>query len=504
MKAKITSDKKFIQITEYTDLEIEQLQFSFKKRIDAWRWSPLVKSGRWDGYIRFVDRYNRIPVGLWHELNVFCNKFEFELSIEGFSQIVNLDFDRTEFENWVNDFFKDHPKITPYDYQVESAINILKYKRSSSEIATSAGKTLIIFMVFAYLMHKGDLKKFMIIVPSTNLILQTIDDFSEYDPHGKLEYKLQPLHGGTTKKKENSDIIIGTYQSLVKRPADWFDEVDVICVDECHHTHAQSIKTIITKCSNINYTFGVSGTLKAPDGSAGAFTIQAYLGPIVNDISAKFLINNNYATGIFVKVVILDYLDDELKQKLQELRERKNEFEGTKLLDLEKRVVHDNRRRFVYVCDFISKVSKNSLVFFSDVKNGYGRRIYDYLRNNTNKHIFYVDGGTPPKLREEYFARMEIGSDCIIVCTFGTLGTGISINNIHNIFFVESYKSDRIIRQSIGRGMRLRKNKNKVMIIDFVDDFKYVDDNYLYKHGKDRMRTYREQGFPYKKYKVKF
>lgn len=39
MKAKITSDKKFIQIIEYTEIEIEQLQFSFKKRIDAWRWS---------------------------------------------------------------------------------------------------------------------------------------------------------------------------------------------------------------------------------------------------------------------------------------------------------------------------------------------------------------------------------------------------------------------------------------------------------------------------------
>ena len=52
------------------------------------------------------------------------------------------------------------------------------------------------------------------------------------------------------------------------------------------------------------------------------------------------------------------------------------------------------------------------------------------------------------------------------------------------IFLVESYKSEVLIKQSLGRGMRKMEGKEKVNIIDFVDDFsssKYV--NYLMKHS---------------------
>jgi superfamily II DNA or RNA helicase len=101
---------------------------------------------------------------------------------------------------------------------------------------------------------------------------------------------------------------------------------------------------------------------------------------------------------------------------------------------------------------------------------------------------------------------MEEGEDKILVASFGTFSTGISINNIHNVFFVESYKSEKIVRQSIGRGMRLKDGKERVNIIDFVDDFSRTkaNKNYLLKHGEERMRIYREQGFPFKKYTVNF
>jgi superfamily II DNA or RNA helicase len=74
------------------------------------------------------------------------------------------------------------------------------------------------------------------------------------------------------------------------------------------------------------------------------------------------------------------------------------------------------------------------------------------------------------------------------------------------VFFVESYKSEKIVRQSIGRGMRLYEGKEKVNIIDFVDNFTLTpkNKNYLMKHSEDRIKIYKEQGFPYKLYKVTF
>jgi superfamily II DNA or RNA helicase len=71
---------------------------------------------------------------------------------------------------------------------------------------------------------------------------------------------------------------------------------------------------------------------------------------------------------------------------------------------------------------------------------------------------------------------------------------------------VESYKSEKIVRQSIGRGMRLCEGKERVNIIDFVDDFSVTprNKNYLMKHGEERIKIYKQQGFPYKLYKVNF
>lgn len=43
MKAKVTPDNRFIQLTEYNELELEQIQHSFKRRITNWRFHPLVK-----------------------------------------------------------------------------------------------------------------------------------------------------------------------------------------------------------------------------------------------------------------------------------------------------------------------------------------------------------------------------------------------------------------------------------------------------------------------------
>jgi superfamily II DNA or RNA helicase len=503
--AQVTPDGRFIQLTQYTEAELEQIQFSFKKRITNWRFHPLVKKRVWDGYISFMDKYQRIPVGLWSELNQVCQQFHLELEINGIDLIIDYEFDEQDFRNWVNEFFSDHPKIKPRDYQIDAAIPILKYRRSISEIATSAGKTLIIFMIFGYMYSREKNKKFLMVVPNTNLVIQTIEDFDVYN-NNKLKFTSQMIHGGTDKTKQDVDFIIGTYQSLVKREKFFFDDVTTICIDEAHGAQASSIKKIIVNCLNTIYAFGVSGTM-LQNGSTEALTIQAYLGPLVNNISAAFLTANKYVTPAFIKVVMLDYLEFEAREKLEELRSRKAEIDGSKLLDIEKKLVVENRGRFVYVSNFICKTTKNTLVLFQNVKDQYGKRIYDYIRENTrDKTVFYVDGGTPTDRRDEYISLMEEGEDKIMVASFGTFSTGISINNIHNVFFVESYKSEKIVRQSIGRGLRLCEGKERVNIIDFVDDFslKKGNKNYLLKHGEERMKIYEEQAFPYKKYNVKF
>lgn len=84
------------------------------------------------------------------------------------------------------------------------------------------------------------------------------------------------------------------------------------------------------------------------------------------------------------------------------------------------------------------------------------------------------------------------------------------MKNIHNIFLTESFKSLVTVLQSLGRGLRLHKDKKSLSVIDFVDDFSYTDvhgykhKNYIVKHGEERVKIYKNQNFPFEIKEVKF
>ena len=505
MLVKLSENKNFLQVIDCTDIEFKQLQMSFRKRVKNWRFNPQVKRKLWDGYISYIDSAGRIPVGLWNELTEVCKEHGFAVNFENFD-LFKSPFTKEEYLSWVSatSFFdKKGNKIEPRDYQVNSVWLILKYKLSISEIATSAGKTLIMYMVLAFLRHKGLLKRMLIIVPNISLIIQTYEDFQDYS-NKDTSLNLQMISGQTDKElNEDTHTVIGTFQSLVKQPATFFEGFDVVCVDEAHFTQAKSVKETLSKCRNVVYRFGLSGTLEKED-FAERLTLQAFLGPIINKVSAEFLFQNKYATPVQVKVIKLSYLDDGIREKLKQIRKRRNSIDGAKILDIERKLVIESDIRLKYICDLVNNTTKNTLVLFHNVKANYGKKIQERLFElSKDKDVFYVDGETDVNKREYFKQSLEQGENKVLIASFGTFSTGISVKNIHNIVFAESFKSDKIIRQSIGRGMRLHETKEKTNIIDIVDDFTYEGDkNFLIRHMEKRLEIYETQGFPFKIYDV--
>ena len=505
LKFLVSDDRQWLVLTQFSnDVEKKQIELSLTKKVHNWYFHPLVKKKIWDGSICFVEKkgaFWKVPVGLWMEVLEIGKEFGYEIEIDGLESLILSDLTLEEFTSWADGFFEGK-EIKPRDYQIEAAWKIIKFRYSVSEMATSSGKTLIAFMIFSFLKQKGYIRKFLMIVPSTNLVFQGNDDFIDYGID-ELGVRIQQIGGGS-KLREGCDLIIGTFHSLVKKEEDFFEEIDAVFVDEAHHTNSMSIKKIMSKCMGTGWRFGLTGTL-TKRGSADHLTIQQFLGPVIVEISPDFLFRHKHATPVSIKVVIMDWLDDSIKDKLAQLKANSQNLEGNEIYNIERKLVIESEKRLAYIVDFISKTSKNSLVLFQSVKDEYGKQIWNRLREiNPDKEVFYVDGETDENLREEYKTRMSSGENKILVATFGTFATGISINNLHNIFLVESYKSEVLIKQSLGRGMRKMDGKEKVNVIDFVDDFssaKYV--NYLMKHGDARIQIYKNEKFQYKIFKVK-
>jgi len=494
----LTEDNQFLRIDDATELELEQITISLTKRIDSWRFNPLVKRGVWDGYVSYIKDDKWIPAGLWRYVLQVCKDYNLEIEIHGIKRLIDPNINAEKFEEWAMDFFKG-AEITPRDYQIETAYNILKFRKCLAELATSAGKTLISFLTIAYMLEKGKAEKILMIVPNVSLVLQAHEDFHDYNYMNRIPLKIQQIFAGQ-KIKSNKNIIIGTYQSLTKKNAEYFEQFDAVLVDETHKAKSASIKTILQKCTNAQYKFGLSGTIPK-DGTLDKLTLMSQTGPVISEVKASFLQEQGHIAKCFVKVIEMNYATDSQRLAFQELAQ--NKYESKDVFQLEQHFVITSDARLDFISSVIARVPRNSLVLFHRIEHG--KRLYEKLRQESDKRVFYVDGGTDKDIREEYKKKMEAGDEVVIVASYGTFSTGISIKKIHSIFFTESFKSEVIIRQSIGRGLRQHESKDKVLIIDFVDNIRTQEwDNYLWKHGKARQAIYKQEKFDYNIKRVSF
>jgi superfamily II DNA or RNA helicase len=294
--------------------------------------------------------------------------------------------------------------------------------------------------------------------------------------------------------RDGANIVIGTYQSLVKKGKEYFDSFDTVVVDETHKAKSTSIKSILEKCEESDRKFGLSGTIPKP-GTLDRLTLMAYTGPIITSIRADYLIEKGHITPCEVLAIEMNYASQEVRDGFRTLHQRSEE-DRKKLLNLEQNYAIQSEERLEFITDMILKNHKNSLVLFYRIE--YGNKIYNKLRQKTNRRIFYIDGSTDKDLREHQKENLEEGEQKIMIASYGTFSTGINVKNIHTIYLTESFKSEVIIRQSIGRGLRKHSDKKKLVIVDFIDDYRIGKyNNYLFKHGLTRQEIYTEQNFPF-------
>ena len=83
------------------------------------------------------------------------------------------------------------------------------------------------------------------------------------------------------------------------------------------------------------------------------------------------------------------------------------------------------------------------------------------------------------------------------------MSTGVSIKNLHYLIMADSFKSEQIVIQSIGRLLRLFEGKEKAVIFDLVDVFSEEMNNILYGHYIERKKFYHKHKYPLKEMKIK-
>lgn len=331
-------------------------------------------------------------------------------------------------------------------------------------------------------------KGVLIVVPTIGLVTQMVNDFKDYSSLNG--WGVEGMVSMSTDKKGGIKTIhVTTWQSIFRLPPEWFERFDALIVDEAHQAKAASLVQIGKTC-NASFRYGFSGSIDSEDETT-EMTLRGLFGFKYVATTTKDLMDRKEVATATVHCVHLTY---DYPYNIPSKDYQK---------EIEWMVSQQPRNRFLL--DLADNADGNVLILFSLVeKHG---KVLKEMAKGLKKEVFFVYGGVDVDERERIRKLAETHKGCIILASYQTFSTGISIRNLHHIMFGSPTKSFSRVVQSIGRGLRTSKTKTECTIWDLFDEI-YGDGanpssyNYTFKHFLERAKIYIKEGFKYNIEKV--
>lgn len=438
---------------------------------------------------RFARRYNRFAptrkyvitgtgtceLGLYWEIRKFLIKEQINTDITISDNLqkalkVGLDVELC-----------DHFNFKLRDYQEDVVGKALRLGRGTCVLGTGAGKTFITAaLIENYFINSVDKDTFkcLMLVPDLGLVAQTYDEFVECGSTFKVT-----KWTGKHKPDLTANVIIANIGIIQSRfeDNDWLKYIDLLVVDECHRLkRGNKISKIVQKIKTHN-KYGFTGTL--PESQLDKWSIIGTLGPVVYEKSSYELRLEDHLTNVTVKILELNYT-----QRIKYVTQNRYREE----LDF----VYENADRNNFLTKLCSKLPNNILLLVNRIKHG--EALLEYLEKVEDKQVFFIRGEVAVEERERIKQIMEKHDNVVCIAISAIFSTGINIKNLHNIIFAAGGKSFIRTVQSIGRGLRKHKNKDKLIIMDVCDNLPYGK-----RHCEKRKTIYDKEKIMYKEVQVK-
>ena len=367
--------------------------------------------------------------------------------------------------------------LTPRDYQVESATIALQKGRGVIVLPTSAGKTLVIALMASTII-KNKNYNILILVPDIQLVQQTSQDFLDYGIDPSLVSKWTGSH-----EFQNTKIVVANNQILLSKKQDQsvLDNFQVIIADESHKfSTALNISKLI-KDLKCKHKFGFTGSL--PENKFDVWSINRIFGSILYRKKSIELRQDQFISKVRVVGLELNYKNIPQFTKPS----MSNPTAG---YEEEITWLHTNDYRNSVITKLVNNLETNTLILVDRIVHG--EHLLEYLKDKTERQVFFVQGSVEVEERENIKHIMETTNGIVCIAISKIFSTGISIKNLHNIIFASIGKARIKIIQSIGRSLRLHHTKEMATIFDVADTCL----TYGYKHFEERKRLYESEKIP--------
>jgi superfamily II DNA or RNA helicase len=444
------------------------------------RYSPAYKMGRWDGTTSFMTQGGKTYLNCLDVLMGILQEKGYELDFDDQRAYHKFEFDTVD-ELYLTDQTWPHghrfagQPIELRDYQADAINCCLQNLQGVQVLPTSAGKTLVTATLSKMVEPYG---RTIVIVPNKNLVQQTEEDYRN------LGLDVGVLFGD--RKEYDCTHTICTWQSLnvlEKKHKDCLDHDQMekfmkglvaVIVDECHAIKDTNIlhKLMTTVFKNCPIRWGLTGTI--PEEDYKQMGLFSAIGPEIGKLTAKELQDK----GVLAKCQVTVW-------QTQENLQYTNYQEELKYL-----VTNDVRLK--WLAAEIEKLgeSGNTLVLVDRIETG--QKLYNQISD-----AVFISGEMKSADRRAHYKEINFADNKIMIATYGTTSTGISINRIFNLVLVEAGKSFVRTIQSIGRGLRMADDKSEVSIYDVCSKMKFSNN-----HSNKRRQFYKNAEYPFEVKKI--
>lgn len=167
-------------------------------------------------------------------------------------------------------------------------------------------------------------------------------------------------------------------------------------------------------------------------------------------------------------------------------------------LVIERMMSHFMTERIDYLCNYIlPKCDKNTLILAHHTE--YIKYVTSIVREKfPNRHVEIITGSVAGKERDRIKNVLKEHNDCILIASYGVMSTGITLSNLCFGVLFESFKSNVVNMQSVGRGLGLSEMKDEYVLYDVIDCFNpKVLTNKIYLQGLAKVKIYEENKYKY-------
>jgi superfamily II DNA or RNA helicase len=468
----------------------QELSETFSFLVPGYKFMPMYKLGRWDGFVRLWSLGKRtLPIGLFDKFKEFCSDRNYEYTVLESKygipgETFGISYSDTEEYIKTLGFDTREKPIEVRDYQIQGVHIWLNNYRAILLASVGSGKSLIMG-AFCRCQTEVLGNRVLIVVPTIGLTTQLKGDFIDYFGNTGWDGNDQ-IHciSAGVDKTINKPITISTFQSLTKVSKDWLNAFDCIIADEAQKVVAKSISDIFEKATEVKWKIGCTGTVH--DTRCHILNIIGLTGPVAEIAPTAKLIENGQLVPLDIKCIILKYSED-IRRAM-----KKVDYET----EIKYIVISEKRNNFI--TKLAISCTGVTLVLYRFVELQ-GLVLYNKIKELTDRPVHFINGDVTGNDREEIRIAANLSNNDIIVASQGTFAVGINLPSIENIIFAHPTKSKITNLQSIGRGLRLKEGKTSCMLFDIADDFSVGRSvNTTMNHFGERLKMYTNAGFQFK------